>query len=269
MIVDSMTLEEIHKELHNDAGNTMKTVGHRAAAFRSVVLKSRTFPVIRHYECSTIGRKNRFFVKLMATKRGDYSNPYMESYCIYSRPEGLYCAILGHVEGFTVIMPPHFFSRYRERVVRDEQISGTDLIHLFMRRYWHFYFANFPTDGREVFDTIEDVLAAEKVDLIGICTDGLVFGERIGDINLIKTIIPGRMLLKNQYPLYYGLYLGFKHELQTSYPEKVVDYALSLPDDYDVNPNWDKVEEYVEQFFESREEKDYTILSLKKTFKGV
>lgn len=268
MIVDSMTLEEIHKELHNDAGNTMKTVDYRASSFRSVVLKSRIFPVIRHYECSTIGRKNRFFVKLMATKRGDHSNPYMESYSIFSRPEGLYCAIIGHADGFTIILPPHFFSRFRERVVRDDQISGTDLIHLFIRRYWQFYFANFPTDGREVFDNMEAVLAAEKVDLIGICTDGLVFGERRGDINLIKTIIPGRMLHKNQYPLYYGLYLGFKHELQTHYPEKIVDYAISLSDDYHVHPDWDIVEEYVEKYLESGGEKNYTIFNLKKKFKG-
>lgn len=268
MIVDSMTLEEIHKELHNDARNTMKTVDYRASTFRGVVLKSRTFPVIRHYECSTIGRKNRFFVKFMAIKRGDHSNPYMESYCIYSRPEGLYCAILGHVEGFTIIIPPHFFSRYRERVVRNDQISGTDLIHLFVRRYWQFYFANFPADGREVFDEMEDVLAAEKVDRIGVCTDGLVFGERIGDINLIKTIIPGRMLLKNQYPLYYSLYMGFKHELQLNYPEKIVDYVMSLPDDYNVHPDRGIVEEYVDNYFESRGEKDLTILNLKIKFKG-
>ena len=47
MIVDSMTLEEIHRELHADVENTCRTVAYRIEKFKSVVLKSRVFPVKR------------------------------------------------------------------------------------------------------------------------------------------------------------------------------------------------------------------------------
>ena len=40
MIVDSMTLKEIHEELHKDFTNTIGTLDNRLRKFGSVVLKT-------------------------------------------------------------------------------------------------------------------------------------------------------------------------------------------------------------------------------------
>ena len=264
MIVDSMTLEEIHKELQEDWDYAAKTSSYRAEAFRSVVLKSRTFPVRRSYECKTNRRKNRFYIQFTAVKRSDHKNPFVGYYSIYERPEGQYCAIVGRIEGFTVILPPHFFSRYRERVVRDNQISRTDLIHHFMQRDWGFHYASFPIDGREVFSDLDEAMASEAVDLVGVCTSGLFFGERCGDIHLIKTIVPGRMLFKNQYPLYVSLFKEYGDELSSKYPPKIVDYIQSLPDDYNVHPD----QAMLEAYFQEKGQIDGSLENLRKEFKG-
>ena len=87
MIVDTMTLEEIHKELHEDFRNTRAQLNNRVEKFKGVVLKSSRFPVRRHYECKSLQKKNRFYVQLTALKRGEFKNPLFDYYCIFDRSE--------------------------------------------------------------------------------------------------------------------------------------------------------------------------------------
>lgn len=94
MIVDTMKLEEIHKELHEDFRNTRAQLNNRVEKFKGVVLKSSRFPVRRHYECKSLQKKNRFYVQLTALKRGEFKNSLFDYYCIFDRPEGLYLACL-------------------------------------------------------------------------------------------------------------------------------------------------------------------------------
>lgn len=232
MIVDSMTLEEIHRELHADVENTGRTVAYRIEKFKSVVLKSRVFPVKRHYECKSQEKKNRFFVQLTAFKRSEWKDPLMEYYCLYDRPEGIYCATINYKMGLTFVFPPHFFARYRERVVQDTAISNVDLIHLFISRVWSIFLVHFPPEHADELFKWDEAIKNDNLRIMGLCPDGIIFGERQDNVFIGKTIVTDNMLFEDQLDLYDLLFDEYIAALETIYPEKIVDHILDSSLDY-------------------------------------
>ena len=231
MIVDSMTLREIHRELHDDLRNLGGTLENRRARFRSAVLKSSRYPVRRRYECTSLGRKNRFYAMFTACRRSEHSDPTIEFYCIFDRPEGLFCALLDAGGRNTFVFPPHFFARYRERVVGGSGMSGPDMIHHFISRLWGISLAILP-DGDTSYTTWDEVFKAEKVDVMGACPDGIMFGERTEDVYLLKTIVTRDMLFEDQLDDYEDLYDHYYDMIYRVYPEKVADFIIDLEPDY-------------------------------------
>lgn len=232
MIVDSMTLREIHKELHDDLQNLGGTLDNRLQKFRTVVLKSSRYPVRRRYECKSIVRKNRFFVMLTACKRGEWKDPNLEFYCIFDRPEGLYCALLDASGENTFVFPPHFFARYRERVIGGSGLSGLDMIHHFIGRVWGLTLTFIPDENQKGFASWDELFKEERVDIMGVCPDGVLFGERKEEVYLIKTIVTENMLFESQLDQYEDLYDHYYDMIYDVYPEKVADYIIDLEPEY-------------------------------------
>lgn len=232
MIVDTMTLEEIHKELHEDFRNTRAQLNNRVEKFKGVVLKSSRFPVRRHYECKSLQKKNRFYVQLTALKRGEFKDPLFDYYCIFDRPEGLYLAYLELKQNLTLVYPPHFFARYRERIIQDDSISNLDLIHLFASRIWAVNFGHIPPEHQEITKTWAETIQDENIDLMGMCPDGVIFGERHQDIFLLKTIVPESYLFEDQLDTYDRVVDHYHDFLYTVYPEKIADYIIDSELDY-------------------------------------
>ncbi len=232
MVVDSMTLEEVARELLADLPNAQHIADYRFQKFRSSVLKTSRFPIIRYYECKTVQKKNRFFVSFSAFKRGQWKEPYCHYYCIYVRPEGLYCAVVGMKEDYVYVYPPHFFARYRERIIKRDDISPEDLIHLFMSRFWsNFSYVITPEDLDDISQW--DQLSEEGgIDFVGTCPDGVIFGQRTKNVVLNKTIISESMLYPDQVDFYERIYLDNYGFLKENYPEDVVLYIVGLEFDY-------------------------------------
>lgn len=236
MIVDSMNLEEVAQELLADLPNAQHIADFRYQKYKSLVLKSRQFPVIRHYECKTAKRKNRFFVSFTALKRSHWSKPFFHYYSIYVRPEGLYCAVVGLKEDYVYIYPPHFFARYRERIIKRDDISPEDLIHLFMSRFWSsFSYVVKPEDLEDVSQW-NQLSEDGEIDFVGTCPDGVVFGQRTKNVVLNKTIISESMLYPNQVDFYERVYLDNYDFLKENYPDDVVSYISELEFDYYLPP---------------------------------
>ena len=236
MIVDSMTLQEIHKELHDDYLNTVGTLDNRLRKFGSVVLKTSRYPIRRHYECKSIEKRNRFWVMLTAIKRGEWNDPVIDYYCVFDRPEGLFCAFLDPRGGNSFVFPPHFFSRYRERVLGGSGMSGPDLIKFFVNRIWTWSFMLLSDDRKKGVASMDEVLSKEKIDFMAYHPDGIMFGERTGSIYLIKTIVTFDMLYSDQEEMMSNLFDVYYNSLANSYPEKIVEYVLALENDYDRRP---------------------------------
>lgn len=228
MIVDSMTLQEIHRELHEDFSNTVGTLDNRLRKFGSVVLKNSRYPIRRHYECKSIEKRNRFWVMLTAIKRSEWKDPVIDYYCVFDRPEGLFCAVLDPRGGNTFVFPPHFFSRYRERVLGGSNMSGPDLIKYFVNRIWMWSFLFLSEDRQKGIATVDEVLTREKVDFMAYHPDGVMFGERTENVYLIKTIVTCDMLFQDQKELLDELFETYFDSVCSSYPESIKDYIMDL-----------------------------------------
>ena len=244
MIVDSMTLREIHKEIHDDIRNIGRTLDNRMGQFRTAVLRSSRYPVLRRYECKSLVGRNRFFAQMKALKRGDHSDPICEFYCVYDRPEGMYCALMDASGGNTFVFPPHFFSRYRERIIGGSGMSGMDMIHHFVSRVWGLTLTFIPDEQQGTIASWDVLFKVEKVNLMGVCPDGVLFGEYLEDVFLVKTIITDQMLREDQMDLYEELYDHYYDMIYATFPEKVADYIIDLEPDY-FRPDENKLKEFL------------------------
>lgn len=89
-------------------------------------------------------------------KRSDYHNPTIGVRCLYNRAEGLYAAVVSKEEGTTTIYPPHFFKRYRERIVKDFSASNEDIINRYFSGTWGFAFTILRKDIQSLYRSSEN-----------------------------------------------------------------------------------------------------------------
>lgn len=201
MIVPSMTVLEIHKELLDDVKSIWNKLNYHRKDFKKAVLRVSRYPLTKSYECRTKEKNNLFVATFTAVKRGDFENPILGIYGIYTRPEGNYAASLTIEQNVISIYPPHFFKRYRERIVKDELISNEDIIRLYFKNEWGFMGAFVNKELEAVFYCFEKN-KDEKISFVAASSEGYCFGERQGNINIVKTIISEDMLFDNQKPLF-------------------------------------------------------------------
>lgn len=232
MIVPTMTLPEIHAELQKDIEDITPSVNHRIRQFGSVVLKAHRYPVKHRYTFRSKTRMNTYHARLTALKRSYWDHPAIHVYCIYSRPEGLYCAFLDLVHGVSIIFPPHFFSRYRERIVRDEALGTEELIHRFSERTWAICFQPLTPEMQAKMRQWNGYPKDVEVPIAAFSPDGMLFGQRTGDVTLVKTIVSPDMLFPDQLPLYESLRDGYHRNLQTFYPKEEAEWLLELEKGY-------------------------------------
>jgi len=199
MIVPSMTLNEIHKELFTDLHTLESKIDNCHRDFKRKVLKSSRYPFSHSYDCRTKLKKNLFVVNLYASKRGDWEKPLIGICGIYNRPEGNYLAALALEKNMTTIYPPHFFKRYRERIVKDMKSSNEDIIkHYLNRNAWGIVAAASEAKYQGLYNIFEAEMNDTNLSFVCVNSEGFCFGEKLGNINVIKTIISEDMLIGDQ-----------------------------------------------------------------------
>src|SRR4051812_17830003 len=114
MIVPSMTVQEIYKEIFEDIETLDTKIDACRRDFKKLVLRSTRYPVEKTYEAKTRVKKNTFVFTLIAPKRSAWSDPDIVIYAIYMRPEGKYAVPIIMRDKSITIYPPHYFKRYRE-----------------------------------------------------------------------------------------------------------------------------------------------------------
>jgi len=208
MIVPTMTVQEIHKEILEDINSLDNILDGFKRNFRKVVLRKSKYPVTKSYEYITKERNNLLVIGYTALKRSDSNNPIIHFYGIYSRPEGKYAAA-PTLDMMCTIYPPHFFKRYRERIVNDDTISNDDLIRLYFKNDWGFVGAKVNQEHKSVYNNFEVVDKNEKLDIVCANSQGFCFGERQGNVNIIKTIVTEEMLFEDQKHVFQELRNAF------------------------------------------------------------
>lgn len=205
-----MSVHEIHQELFEDLHGIYTKVNIYKKDFGRRVLKASRFPFTYSYDCLS-RKKNLLVTSFTVLKRSQWDNPILGFYGIYSRPEGKYAAALSLEANKSIIYPPHFFKRYRERLVKDDSLSSDAIIRLFFKRQWGIVQAVVNENFEAVFHRFENTSKEEKVSFVSASSEGYCFGEKQGSVNIIKTIITEEMLFEDQKPLFDELRTELNH----------------------------------------------------------
>lgn len=196
MIVPSMTLEEVAQQYKGDMDNLLAKRYSLQPKFSSLVKKSRRFPVSAQYEYISHVNHNRYIFSYTAKKRGEWNTPTCNVFCVFERPEGKYAMSSINGGRAHIVFPPHFFIRYRERILKDDSIHGIELI----KRY-------FKANDRMIKEELTEAHAKaykkyEKEDAsiqAARVAEGNIFLElRPSMIVIAKTIISDEMLYEDQ-----------------------------------------------------------------------
>lgn len=221
MIVPSMTVQEIHKEVFEDIRNLNNKIENLKIEFGKLVLKRSRYPYSKSFDCRTREMKNLFIIEFTVLKRSDWDKPILGIYGIYTRPEGKYAVSLTLEKNLVSIYPPHFFKRYRERIFKDELISNDEIIRHYFKNDWGFMGSVVNEKFESIYHCFENDHTDDKISFVAATSQGYCFGERQGDVNIVKTIISEDMLYENQKDTFASLKLVFNDANKERYGRSV------------------------------------------------
>lgn len=212
MIVPSMSLREIHNELKSDYINVVTKKDLFFKEFRRLVLKASNFPFTRTYECTTPIRKNLFIIMFSALSRSDENKPEFSVYVIYNTAKGKYLASLIIQHDIITIYAPHFFRRFRERILKDNSITNDEIIRNYIKKDRGFTGGFLTKQVEDCFKSFEEQHQDEPVNFTASTLDGFCFGFKEGNDIMIKTIISTEMVKDDQRELFNILKNQFEEE---------------------------------------------------------
>lgn len=215
MIVPTMTVKEIHEEVFHDLKSLNSKMQYSYNEFKDLVLGTSNYPFTRCYELVT-KKNNLLFVEFTARKRSDWRKPILSIYGIYNRQDGKYAFSPTIDKNILSIYPPHFFSRYRERIVKDDALSNDQIIRHYFKHDWGFMGVKVDEKFKEVYHDFEND-SDEAVSFVAATSLGYCFGEKQGKINVIKTIISEDMLFDNQKQVFANLRNAFNEANKNRY----------------------------------------------------
>ncbi len=207
MIVPTMNLEEIFREFTDDL-KTLRNgkINYCLLDFRRVVLHTNRYPVRKAYECKTKHR-NEIIMTLTANKRSDWKKPIENIYGTYMRDEGIY-AVAGvdaDADGKKIVYPPHYFKRYRERILKSDSIMPREVIRQHFLNETSILALNFNDAFKLVYEDFEGpVKHDDEVNFCCVSNNGYCFGklEVGGRVAILTTVISEEMLFENQKPVF-------------------------------------------------------------------
>lgn len=212
MIVPSMSLREIHNELKSDYRNVVTKKDLFFKEFRRMVLKASNFPFTKTREYTTPIKKNLFIITFSAPSRGYENKPEFSAYVIYNTAKGKYLASLIFQHDIITIYAPHFFKRYRERILKDNSISNDEIIRDYIKKDRGFTAGFITKEAEACFKSFEEQHQDEAVNFAAATLDGYCFGFKEGNNIMVKTIISSEMVKDDQRELFAFMKKQFDEE---------------------------------------------------------
>lgn len=196
MIVSTMSLEEIARQYLGDFPNFVAKRHSFQPKFETLVKRSTRYPVTAQYEYVSHINRNRYFFCYSAFKRSDWKAPHCNVVGVFEGDGGKHAVVSANMKSSVIILTPHFFSRYRERILQGEDIHGDDLIKRFFRRNQRLTIAEMDERFARAYRKYED---EESVSYAGRVNEGNIFFKVYsGSIILCKTILSDEMLKDDQ-----------------------------------------------------------------------
>ena len=188
MIVDSMTHEEVYKELERDRESMHRWFAHQLDANRRRILKSPKFPVVLWFDHTT-PRKNRylFYCRIFDKHK---SKIIVTNVALRSMPDGIAVYMTWPVKNDTIepmVYLPHVFKQYALPARCNVKKKGVELIkHFLVRNSRGIDSHNQQVVGKSVRHNGQDHLSC--------CTDeGILLGHMEGNIYVANTFITYEM----------------------------------------------------------------------------
>lgn len=196
MIVPTMSLEEIARQYMGDFPNFVAKRRSFQPKFETLVKRSTRYPVTAQYEYTSHINKNRYFFCYSAFKRSDWKAPHCNVVGVFEGDGGKYAVVSANMKQAVIIYTPHFFSRYRERILGGEDIHGDDLIKRFFRKNQRFTKTEMDERFARAYHKYED---EDSVSYAARVNEGNIFLKIYsGNIILCKTILSDDMLRDEQ-----------------------------------------------------------------------
>ena len=204
MILNTMTYEQIHREIANDFRDVLDYYKRSLATKVSKLACKSPFYPFRRFEFYTHPKsRNNYTYFCIVNKHSLWKNPEVVVFCEYEGKFGkeIITVAVGndHMTGrqilYTSVFQAHFFKRYYERFIKDER-SEYDKIAIFLARN-----AGALPLGKEAVSVNEpEEPGYNNVALLNI--DGLCLGKRSIEnhgIIIYKTFVPLNELYQAQY----------------------------------------------------------------------
>ena len=195
MILPSMTYPEINETFRREIHSVGPKIQEAARKFGGMVKKSRSGSLRHVFDVST---KDKTILHLIfiSKKKSDWDRPGLCIYSTFHHKDGLNAISINGTEGVAFIHNSHFFQRYKERIVEDEELGENDIIRRFMLNNqdlsWHKNTEDYSLAYKK-YEKEEIPQLAARVE------EGNCFIEKLGEnLFLMKTIISDEMLKNNQ-----------------------------------------------------------------------
>lgn len=229
MILDTMTTEEILREIKADYREVRARWRKFAPQFRKLILKRQSFPWLWETTIKT-KRYNEWYVSFYAESKKE-AGIVNATFNILFKYKGQLFA--GTVKGDeAIIFSGHFFDRYKERFFKihkeNKMIKDRDIMKVFF-----LFNSNCCFCSREKEDNIR-----------GFCYDGIILGDWHGEEGgIVKTFISRQEMKINQFAEYFEIFkMWIIEDMLKARKGLELDKVLVkyIPDTYFEHGEWDK-----------------------------
>ena len=184
MITKYMNNKELYKELKSDLQNVRDYVDSVKSRYQRAIKKSNTFPIKFNPIEYTSPKHNKYSLIFGARRKNDWKNTPVSIICVYDNGKGLSTAKFNKQIDKISIFRCHFFSRYRSRYLKKDDLSAKDVI-------LHFHTNNTNAYGEVIDDDLNFAMT---------CNDGVMLGAMSADNSIVvnKTFVGFDMLFDSQ-----------------------------------------------------------------------
>ena len=234
-----MTLDELYNAVYGDEIFIREKLDVAAKVFRKSAIKQRSVPFKGKYSYKNYKSNIIYTIYLIAFTRSQWSNPQLAITTSYTHDEGttmLMIDLLNNKE--MALIDTHFWSRFRERYLKDKSLSTQETIDFFMYNY----------NTMSIVDGVMHV-DEEKADenteyFASVSPLGVFYCEKLNEnkkVTVFRTYLPMEMLRKEQYRnvairylcTYFKDYMNF-YPKEANKIDAIMESFMSKAD----NENW-------------------------------
>lgn len=207
MITKNMSLREAVEQVRDDY--LSNAIGNKFDGLKKQFAKAyrlrQDYPLCMHARWTHPASRNVWLLMVKAYNGDQKKNPRMTMACMYEGPGGKYLMLPAAGSNIRhsawILFPPHFFKRYRQRILKNFDMPASDVVETYFRRN--------PALAICLDQTFTDRLGlmhhySEEIDFVAKAPEGTVFGIFIQPspgiiIQIAKTIVSEGMLFDDQH----------------------------------------------------------------------